>query len=147
MSKDSVSMKKADVLVDSCLTDGGFETTDSKAIIIYRDFISKRIGTGLFTTSLGLFLSTLATLTTSTFNDLGWLDPSTLRALFLIVCIISGIATIVGFIWMIIGFVKYNEKAFIKRCHSSGISYVIQSETQKAAPQDNSTTSDDAGTE
>lgn len=119
--KNANSYKKTiDVKVDSNLTEEGVEITDSRAKLIYRDFVAKRFGTGLFSTSLGIFVSLLATLLTSNFKEIQGIPsfPYIMNGVFICLCVISGLLTIVGLVLMIIGFCKYNEKAFIKALHN-----------------------------
>jgi uncharacterized Tic20 family protein len=106
--------------VESNLSDGAVVITDSKAIIIYRDFFARRVWIGLFSTFISVFVSLLITLLTSSFNMIFGLpeSPFVLKGIFITLCALFGLASVVSFVFMIISIKKYNERAFIKALHN-----------------------------
>ena len=121
MSKAAKSSYKNVVTyeVKTNVSDNIVVTTDSKAKIIYRDFLARRIGFGTFFSFLGLFVSTLITVLTSTFNEVPNMPNSSfvMKGVFVCLCAVFGIISLISLIISIIGFKKYNEKSFIRALH------------------------------
>ena len=107
---------------DSNLSDSAVEIIDSKARLIYRDFIGNRVVTSsVFFTCVGLFISCMSALTTATsFNPVFGLDGSVIKALFIVVAVISGLCGLVSLGFWIRSIIKYGENRFIKELHNKG---------------------------
>ncbi|MCR4661080.1 MAG: hypothetical protein K5765_03640 [Clostridia bacterium] len=101
--------------VQNVITEDVFSLTDSQARIIYRDFLAKRIGFGAFFSFLGLFISTLITLLTTTFKPNSYIPnlPDIMKGFFICLCFLFGVAALLSLTFAIIGAIKHNEKKFI----------------------------------
>ena len=91
------------------------QINDSKARLIYRDYIEKRSGKGLFFTYLGLFLTCFLAALTSSFNDFLGIPNSryVLYVIFWLGTVSFFILTVFSlFVWLK-NRKKYNEDNFI----------------------------------
>ena len=107
---------------DSNISDSAVEIIDSKARLIYRDFIGRRVVvSSIFFTCLGLFISCISALSTaSSFNSILGINGAVVEALFIIVAVGSGLCGLISLVFWIISLVKYGENRFIKELHNKG---------------------------
>lgn len=105
------------------ITDTAIRITESKARLVYRDHLNGTNGERVVSV-LGLFLTFLVTLLTSDFKDIFEIENSkyVLNAIFVILAIVSGIATIVFFFQWVISRKTNNEDAFINALKGYDIS-------------------------
>lgn len=114
--------KKAPVNVEWNISDNGFTITDSKARIIYRDFVSVRRCVTLFFSSLSFFTTIGIALLTSDFKNSFGLESSVIKAIFIVFEIISALSSL-GFgiaclVYLCMN--RFKEEAFIKALHKYG---------------------------
>lgn len=112
--------KITQIKVESNTTERAVEITDSKVRLIYRDYVSNKIGTTLFSTSFAVFLSTLTTLLTSEFKGSSKIEGFSyvIKGIFLSVCVISAVLTLIGLVLFIRSKIKFNEDAFVDALHN-----------------------------
>ena len=108
--------KKSDIELTDNTNDSGFQTTDSKAKLVYLKFKEKRSNFSDFLCWLGIFLTSLASLLTSEFKPIFGIDNSNhyLFAFFVFVCLASFVLSIYFLIKWILNRKKYNENTFIE---------------------------------
>lgn len=110
-SKNAVSSK---MLLCDNITDTAIRITESKARLVYRDHLIHASGERVIS-AFSLFLTFLLTLLTSDFKDILGIENSKyiLNAIFVILAIVFGVATIILFIKWIYEKKSKNENAFI----------------------------------
>ena len=115
----------ASVQIDSNISETGVQITDSKAKLIYRDFISPKISVTVFSITLSVFCSFLISLLTSSFSDINDWGGSGLiiKGIFCSICALAGIAALVSAIFILKNRKKYTENEFIRALHKSSATY------------------------
>ena len=120
--KNSKYVRNPNINIESNISDNGFEITDSKARLIYRDFISIRKHLTCFTSCISFFTSTLICLLTSDFKDIFEIENShyIIKGFFVAICCASAIASIIAFVIIFIKRKRFNEDSFILELHKTG---------------------------
>ena len=105
------------------ITDTAIRITESKARLVYRDHLKHSSGERVVS-AFGLFIAFLTTLLTSNFNDIAGIENSkyVMNALYVLLAIVSGIATIVFFFQWIQRRKNNNEDTFINALKGYDIS-------------------------
>lgn len=105
------------------ITDTAIRITESKARLVYRDHLKYSSGERVVS-AFGLFITFLTTLLTANFNDIAGIENSkyVMNAIFVLLAIASGIATIIFFFQWIQRRKNNNEDAFINALKGYDIS-------------------------
>ena len=105
------------------ITDTAIRITESKARLVYRDYLKHSSGERVIS-AFGLFISFLTALLTSSFEDIAGVANSkyVFEAVFVILAIASGIASVVFLIKWINGLKSNNEDSFINALKGYDIS-------------------------
>lgn len=105
------------------ITDTAIRITESKARLVYRDHLKHSSGERVVS-ALGLFITFLTTLLTADFKDIAGIENSkyVMNALFVLLAIASGIATIVFLAQWLQRRKNNNEDAFINALKGYDIS-------------------------
>lgn len=111
---DTQSVVSSKMPVCDNITDTAIRITESKARLVYRNHLKTCSGERVIS-AFGLFVTFLTTLLTASFNDVFGFENSryVLTAIFIIMAIGSGIATIVFLFQWLIGRKNNNENSFI----------------------------------
>lgn len=111
---DTKNVIKNNMPVCNNITETAITISESKARLIYRDHINKVNGE-LVLTLFGLFLTFLITVLTSDFNDVFEIENSKyfLSTSFILLTIVTGIATVIYFFKWKVNRKKYTENSFI----------------------------------
>lgn len=131
---DSYSYFKNDKCeVESKTFETGFEISDSKAKLIYRNFVEKRTSSTFLSIFASLFASFLITLFTAEFKNIFGIEGSSymIFGIFVFLCACFGVGTIISVLFVIRNHKKFNENAFIKSLHSDGIEFEIVRNSNK----------------
>lgn len=105
---------KSELSMCDNITDTAIRITESKARLVYRDHLKYSSGERALS-AFGLFIAFLTTLLTADFKDILGLENSkyVLNAVFILLAISSGIATIVFLILWLCRKKNNNEESFI----------------------------------
>lgn len=120
---DNNYSQQTTVRFDSNLSKDGFQISDDKALLIFKEFSSKRKCASWTGTLFGIFFTSLVTLLTANFKDVFNIPYSsyTVFGVFLALCIISGLSFIVTLVFYIYSLSKYNDNNFISACHNKQV--------------------------